>query len=101
MSKTLLDIYIQTLVNKLNKSHFNNIPTSIDLVFDGGAFNGGMGLGVALYLKEMEKTNRISVKRVSGCSIGSIIALYYLINANYDINEMFMSIKKCFKQNFD
>ena len=31
---------------------------------------------ISIDLKEMEKTNRISVKRVSGCSIGSIIAFF-------------------------
>ena len=101
MSNTLLDIYIRTLVSKVNSSHNTYIPPTIDLIFDGGAFNGGMGLGVAMYLKELEKTNRIKVKRVSGCSIGSLIALYYLTNINYDINKMFLAMRKCFKQKFD
>ena len=107
MPKTLLDIYIQTLVSRLTNIKECNIPCGInnppcvDVVFDGGAFNGGMGLGVALYLKELERANMIRVSRVSGCSIGSIIALYYLTTSNYDINEMFLSISKCFKEQFD
>ena len=101
MSSTLLDIYIRTLVERVNRIHHTYIPITIDLIFDGGAFNGGMGLGVAMYLKELEKTNRIKVKRVSGCSIGSLIALYYLTNMTYNINDMFLSIRKCFKQRFD
>jgi len=101
MSSTLLDIYIRTLVERVNRIHHTYIPATIDLIFDGGAFNGGMGLGVAMYLKELEKTNRIKVKRVSGCSIGSLIALYYLTTMNYNINDMFLSISKCFKQRFD
>ena len=107
MPKTLLDIYIQTLVSRLtnikecNFPYDINNPQAIDIVFDGGAFNGGMGLGVALYLKELERINMIRVSRVSGCSIGSIIALYYLTNSNYDINKMFLSIRNCFKERFD
>lgn len=103
MSKTLLDIYIETLVNRVNNTEYNDtIPTSLDVVFDGGAFNGGMGLGVAMYLKQLERLNRISVRRVSGCSIGSIIALYYLVNIDYkDINKMFLDIRNCFQENFN
>ena len=103
MSKTLLDIYIETLVNRVNNTEYNNIiPPSLDIVFDGGAFNGGMGLGVAMYLKQLERLNRISVRRVSGCSIGSIIALYYLVNIDYkDINKMFLDIRNCFQENFN
>lgn len=103
MSKTLLDIYIETLVNRVNNVKRNNsIPLSLDVVFDGGAFNGGMGLGVAMYLKQLERHNRISVRRVSGCSIGSIVALYYLVNIDYkDINKMFLDIRDCFQENFN
>ena len=103
MSKTLLDIYIETLVNRVNNVKRNNsIPPSLDIVFDGGAFNGGMGLGVAMYLKQLERHNRISVRRVSGCSIGSIVALYYLVNIDYkDINKMFLDIRDCFQENFN
>ena len=70
MPKTLLDIYIQTLVSRLpnikecNFPYDINDPLCLDIVFDGGAFNGGMGLGVALYLKELERINMIRVSRV-------------------------------------
>ena len=52
MSINLLNIYIKTLVDNVN---IENIPKELDIVFDGGAFNGGMGFGTALYLKELEK----------------------------------------------
>ena len=38
----LLNIYIKTLVDIAN---IENIPKELDIVFDGGAFNGGMGFG--------------------------------------------------------
>jgi len=101
MTKTILDIYIKTLVDRVNDNHNVNIPPTLDVVFDGGAFNGGMGLGIAMYLKQLEKLNRISIKRVSGCSIGSIIALYYLVNIKYDINNMFLEIRECFQNKFN
>ena len=62
-------IYIPKSGNHRNIKECNipygiNNPQCIDVVFDGGAFNGGMGLGVALYLKELERANRIRVSRV-------------------------------------
>ena len=98
MSNDLLNIYIKTLIDNVN---IENIPKEIDIIFDGGAFNGGMGFGIALYLKELEKKHNIKVTRVSGCSIGAIIALSYLLDLKYDINEVFISTCKNFKKTFN
>ena len=98
MANELLNIYIKTLINNVN---IENIPKDIDIIFDGGAFNGGMGFGIAVYLKELEITHNIKVRRVSGCSIGSIIALSYLIDLKYDINDVFISTCKNFKKTFN
>lgn len=98
MENKLLNIYINTLIDNVN---IENIPKEIDVIFDGGAFNGGMGFGIALYLKELEIKHNIKVRRLSGCSIGSIIALSYLIDLNYDINDVFISTCKNFKKTFN
>ena len=98
MSINLLNIYIKTLVDNVN---IENIPKELDIVFDGGAFNGGMGFGTALYLKELEKREITKISRVSGCSIGSIIALSFLLDFKYDINEIFISVCKNFKNTFN
>ena len=98
MANDLLNIYIKTLIDNVN---IENIPKEIDIIFDGGAFNGGMGFGVALYLKELELKYNIKVTRVSGCSIGAIIALSYLLDLKYDINEVFISTCKNFKKTFN
>lgn len=62
-------------------------PT-IDLVLDGGAFNGSYMIGSLLYLKEMEKRNVINIERISGCSIGSLLGLLYIGN-HLSIQENF------------
>tara|TARA_Y100000592_G_scaffold13907_1_gene19639 strand:+ start:2168 stop:3079 length:912 start_codon:yes stop_codon:yes gene_type:complete len=98
MSINLLNIYIKTLVDNVN---IENIPKYLDIVFDGGAFNGGMGFGTALYLKELEKRKITKISRVSGCSIGSIIALSFLLDFKYDINKIFISVCKNFKNTFN
>lgn len=62
--------------------------SNIDLVLDGGAFNGSYMIGSLLYLKEMEKRNIIHIERISGCSIGSLLGLLYIGN-HLSIQENF------------
>lgn len=74
--------FINQLIDNIdnNKRDGCIIPKKIDLLLDGGAFNGCFELGALLYLKELESTNRIKIKRVSGTSVGSILGLLYLLN---------------------
>ena len=55
-------------------------PIKLDLILSGGAFNGGYMMGALYLLKEMERHQYIVVKRISGCSIGALIGLFYWIN---------------------
>lgn len=72
-----MNILINTLIENIPEE---NIPKEIDLVLDGGAFNGIYMLGGLFYIKEMERRNKIIVKRISGCSIGSALGLLFLID---------------------
>jgi hypothetical protein len=56
-------------------------PIILDLVLDGGAFNGSYLVGALCFLKEMEKNNYVKIKRISSCSISSVIGLLYFIDA--------------------
>lgn len=67
-------------------------PLHIDLILSGGAFNGGYMIGALYLLKEMEKNGYIVVKRVSGCSIGAIIGLFYWIDRLDILEKMYDSI---------
>ena len=54
--------YIDKLISNIDK---NNIPKTIDLILDGGAFNGSYQIGGLLYLKRMEnKKKRVIVTLV-------------------------------------
>jgi hypothetical protein len=59
-------------------------PKHIDVVLDGGLFNGSYLIGVCYFLKH------IPVARISGCSIGSLVGLLFwadgldLLAAGYD-----------------
>ena len=75
--------HIKSLIVNLPLS----IPKQISLVFDGGAFNGGFGAGVGLYLKEMERHGLLQIKRISGCSVGALLAVWYMMGCD----ERFMS----------
>jgi hypothetical protein len=67
--------YIKSLIVNVNKAKLPSSP--INLIFDGGALNGIFGCGVGLYIQELEKLGLIKVNKISGCSIGSLIALLY------------------------
>jgi predicted patatin/cPLA2 family phospholipase len=71
---------------------------NIDLILEGGAFNGSYIYGALYFLKEMEHQNYISIKRISSTSIGSLSALIYMLD-DLDIAREFYSISyKKFKK---
>ena len=72
-----LQTFINTLIENVPEKH---LPKKIDLVLDGGAFNGVYMLGSLFYIKELERSNKIKVNKVSGCSIGAIIGLLFLLD---------------------
>lgn len=93
---------IENYVNKL----IENLPDNsknigkIDLVLGGGVFNGSYLVGALHFLKEMEKRNHIYIERISGCSIGSIIALLYFLDRLDLITKLYEQVNEDFKTNF-
>jgi hypothetical protein len=94
---------IQTYVDKL----IENLPTSkpnfvqhLDLVLDGGIFNGSYLIGALYFLKEMEKRKYIVIDRISGCSIGSIGAFLYIINQLELVTEIYNIITTDLRENY-
>ena len=81
--------YVDKLIDNLPDYIKNQTsPTKLDIVIDGGVFNGSYLVGALYFLKEMEKRNYVIVDRISGCSIGSIAAFLYTIDA-LDLFEKF------------
>lgn len=73
--------YVEKFIDNLPKEMKNSKnPIKLDLVLDGGIFNGSYLVGALYFLKEMEKRKYIKISRISGCSIGSIVAFIYIIN---------------------
>ena len=72
-----MECYIESLIDTLPEDSY---PKEIDLVLDGGTFNGAYTLGCLRYLKVLEKRNIVKVVRISGCSIGAFLAVAYVGN---------------------
>ena len=92
----MLQKYINNLVdtiepngklNKLNKK----VVEKVDIILEGGLFNGSYQLGFLNYIKQMEKNKLIKIKRLSGCSIGSFMAFLYFTDVSLDENIDFIS----------
>ena len=93
---------IDEYVNKLIENLPNETKTfqKIDLVLDGGIFNGSYLVGALYFLKEMEKRNYLKIERISGCSIGSVIAFLYFIDDLDFIPKLYELANNEFKSNF-
>ena len=97
-------MYLQSYINSLIENNFKNNHKilEIDLILDGGAFNGIYMLGALFFLKELEKKNFIKIKRISGCSIGALLGFLFILDrldiGLYISNESFIYFRKY--QNF-
>ena len=79
----------------------NASPTRLDIVIEGGAFNGSYLVGTLLFLKEMEKRKMITIERISGCSVGSILAFLYFIDALELAPDLYAVLLDDFKKNYN
>ena len=95
----MIDEYVNKLIENLPDD--SKKLQKIDLVLDGGIFNGSYLVGALYFLKEMERRKYIKIDRISGCSIGSIIGLLYYIDALDLIPTLYEIVNINFKKNFN
>lgn len=95
----MIDKYIEKLIENL-PSEVTSQTIELDLVLDGGAFNGSYLVGGLMFLKEMEKRNYVKVNKISGCSIGSFVALLYFMDKLELMNTLYVTIKNDFKKEY-
>ena len=90
---------LKNYIDAVTKNSLNGLekPKEIDLVISGGAFNGGYGYGALLYLRSLEKHNKIKIKRVSGCSTGCLLAIVYFSSKLLNLEELYIGLQKCLK----
>ena len=90
---------LRNYIDAVSKNSLNGLenPKEIDLVISGGAFNGGYGYGALLYLRSLEKQNKIKINRVSGCSTGSLLAIVYLSSKLLNLEELYLGLQRCLR----
>jgi len=97
----MINEYVIKLIENLPDDLKNaKTPLRLDLVLDGGIFNGSYLVGAMYFLKEMEKRNYIKIERISGCSVGSIVAFLYYIDSLDMMSELYSMVTDDFKKNY-
>ena len=95
-----MEDYAAKFINNLPDNLLNiKTPMNLDVVLEGGVFNGSFHVGVLFFLKAMEQRNIIKVERISGVSIGSILALLYFSNNLHLISDLYKLLYIEFKKN--
>jgi hypothetical protein len=89
--------YVEKLIKNLPKE--SRKKQTIDVIFDGGAFNGSYLIGAVYFLKSMEHKSYIKIDRISSCSIGSFISLLYVADCLDVFPELYQMLSRNFKNN--
>jgi hypothetical protein len=98
----MINEYVIKLIENLPDDIKNvNEPIKMDLVLDGGIFNGSYHVGALYFLKEMEKRKYIKIERISGCSVGSIVGFLYFIDSLDLMPKLYDLINKEFRQTYN
>jgi hypothetical protein len=97
----MIDEYIKKLISNL-PDNITNVtePKNIDLVLDGGIFNGSYLVGALYFLKEMEKQKYIKIDKISGCSVGSIVGFLYYIDGLDLMAKLYEIVNKDFRKSY-
>jgi hypothetical protein len=98
----MINEYVIKLIENLPDDIKNvNEPIKMDLVLDGGVFNGSYHVGALYFLKEMEKRKYIKIERISGCSVGSIVGFLYFIDSLDLMSNLYEVINKEFRETYN
>ena len=82
--------YVTKLVDNLpDEINKRKTPLRLDIVLDGGMFNGSYLVGALHFLKEMERRKYIKVERISGASIGAIVGLLYFTDSLDKMTDLY------------
>ena len=98
----MINDYVIKLIENLPVDIKNvNEPIKMDLVLDGGIFNGSYLVGALYFLKEMENRKYIKIERISGCSVGSIVGFLYFIDSLDLMPKLYDVINAEFRQTYN
>jgi len=71
---------VEKLIENIPTTMKNEKSIKLDVVLDGGLFNGSYLVGALYFLKEMEKKQYVNIERISCVSIGAVVAFLYIID---------------------
>jgi len=91
----MIENYVKKLIENIPPT---NKTENIDLILDGGVFNGSYQIGSLYFLKEMENQKMIKICKISGSSVGALCALLYFINRLDLASKFYGSVIKHFKK---
>jgi len=94
----MFENYIDQLLQNIPKQ---DSPYKLDIVFEGGSFNGLYGMGVLLFVQQMEKKGYITINRFSGASVGALGCFKYLTNRMEDAVQQYTLFKKSLRENLN
>lgn len=95
----MMNEFVVKLIDNLPDSIKNaKEPLVLDLVLDGGAFNGSYLVGALYFLKEMEKRKYVKINRISGCSVGAIAGFLYYIDGLHLMTSLYEVITNDFRR---
>ena len=86
--------HIHKLIDELPPIPF----MKLDLIFEGGLFNGSYLIGALYYLRELEIKKQIEIDRISGCSVGSLTALIYFSDTYHLLEPIYKLTYRHFKK---
>ena len=94
----MISHYIENMIDNYSlslKKELSTNPIQMNIVLEGGAFNGSYLTGCLFYLQELEKKEYIKIHKLSACSIGSLLSLGYFIKDKIkllEINDLIYNI---------
>uniref|UniRef100_A0A6C0KWE9 PNPLA domain-containing protein n=1 Tax=viral metagenome TaxID=1070528 RepID=A0A6C0KWE9_9ZZZZ len=96
----MIEQYVNRLIDELPEHIIEKLKKQkkMNIILDGGFFNGSYLIGALYFLKELENRKYIKINKLSGCSIGSVSALLYLMDELDMSQEMYNIIVKSFKE---
>jgi hypothetical protein len=104
-NKNKYNLYIKNLFNDLvcNKQNqnINAKPLHIDVVLEGGGFGGAYEIGVMMFLEHLVHKGYLTINRISGVSIGSIVGLLYLSNKLHYYDKYYSKIRNDWYNNLE
>ncbi len=96
--KPILSPYISQLMENMPPDFINQKCQDIDIIVEGGAFNGAYLIGCYYFLKELEDKNHIRIHRISCCSVSSLCSMAYFLDKLELYSEVYKLCSKSFRE---